>query len=105
MGDAKWEDDCSRSTCKSGGNGGNNTWIFPSQLMTGENPSIIWLDRTGAEGSASGLGYEDGTVFSGDGNGSGKLDGLEKIDESIGDGKGGIRVEHKGCDDRSVGGL
>jgi len=54
MGDAKWEDDCSRCTCKSGGNGGCGIKLS-SHKLTGEDPSIILLDRTGAEGSASGL--------------------------------------------------
>ena len=101
--------------------------------MTGEDPSVVGLDGTGAEDGTVGFGDDDGSVFlcmhhvatrgerseadeldrrfwnkmdrgaeaegsdmsdmdgcsvsAGDGDGSGKLGGLEKIGESVGDGK------------------
>ena len=111
MRDAERKDDCTRC-----GNGGCRR-KFPSHKLVWESPSVVRLDRTGAEDSTSGLGYDDRSVFlcmhhevtcckgseadefvpgaeaestdmsgmdscsvgTGDGDGSGKLDGLEKI--------------------------
>ncbi len=62
------------------------------------------MDR-GAEAGCSNMSGMDGcSVGAGDRDGSEELGGLEKIGEGIGDGERSARVEHEGCDDRSVGG-